>query len=116
MHASLVLALVLGCFFALLGSAKVLALQPMRQRAQHLGLAVESYRVIGVLELAGATGLVVGLVARLLGGLAAAGLLLLLAGALIAHRRRRDGLREITPAVAAAVLVAVYLALIIGAS
>ena len=114
MHASLVLALVLGCFFAALGSAKVLALQPMRERAQHLGLSADLYRVIGGLEIAGATGLLVGIVARFLGGLSATGILLLLAGALVAHGRRRDGVREITPAIIALGLVAAYIVLLIG--
>ena len=67
-------------FFAL-GSAKVLALAPMRARAAHLGFSTDAYRAIGALEIAGAAGVLLGLAVPPLGALAAVGLLLLLAGA-----------------------------------
>jgi hypothetical protein len=116
MHAIAILALALTLFFGALGCAKVLALPPMRRRAAHLGLSVTAYRGIGVLELAGAAGLLLGLAVRPLGGLAAVGLLLLLAGALVAHLRSRDRVQEMTPALVSAVLVALYLGLLVGAS
>ena len=52
----------------------------------------------------------------LLGGLAGVGLLLLLAGAVVTHLRNDDGPREVAPAVVCAVLVAGYLAALIGAT
>lgn len=115
MHALSVLSLVLALFFAALGIAKVLALPPMRRRAQHLGLTVTTYRGIGALELAGAAGILVGFVVKGLGALAALGLLLLLCGALVTHVRSRDRLQETAPAIIAAALVAAYLALLVGA-
>ena len=115
MHAITVLTLVLALFFGALGCAKVLALPPMRLRAEHLGFSVDAYRAIGALEVAGAAGLLVGLTASALGGLAAAGLLLLLAGALVTHLRSRDRVREMTPAVVSAALVVLYLVLVVGA-
>ena len=115
MHAYLIPGVVLAIFFGALGTAKVLALPPMRQRAAHLGYSVRSYRAIGVLELAGAAGLLVGLAVPPLGALAAVGLLLLLAGAMVSHLRSHDSLRELTPAVLAAGLVAVYLVLVVTA-
>jgi hypothetical protein len=63
--------------------------------------------------MAGATGLV-GLVVPALGTLAGAGLLVLLAGALITHLYG-DETSVLAPAVASAVLVAVYLGHVAGA-
>ena len=116
MHAYTVLALILALFFGALGFAKLLAVPQMRLRAAHLGLSVDTYRGIGVLELAGGAGLLVGLAVSALGRLAAVGLLLLLAGALVSHVRNHDKPREMTAAVVAAALVALYLGLLLGAS
>jgi hypothetical protein len=65
-----------------------IALAPMRERAAHAGFSVGAYRGIGALEIAGA------------------GLLLLLAGALVTHVRNRDGIRDLVPAPVCAGLVA----------
>lgn len=115
MHAITLLAILLALFFGAVGAAKLLALQPMRRRAAHLGFSVGVYRFLGGLEVAGAAGLLVGLAVPALGGLAAAGLLLLLAGALVTHVRSRDHVQEMAPAVVAAGVVALYLALLVGA-
>ena len=42
--------------FVALGAAKILAAAPMRGRAAHAGFSVDAYRRIGVLEIAGAVG------------------------------------------------------------
>ena len=57
--------------FAALGAVKILALPPMRVRAAHLGFSVAAYRAIGTLEIAGAAGVVLGVAAPVIGGLAA---------------------------------------------
>ena len=114
MNALIPLTALVVAIFAGLGLAKVLALAPMRARAEHLGLPVDAYRAIGTLEIAGAVGVALGLVAPLLGRLAGVGLLLLLAGALAAHLRNHDGVRELAPAVVAGLLVAAYLAVLSG--
>ncbi len=88
----------------------------MRARAAHVGFSVAAYRRIGVLEVAGAIGLPLGLVQPLLGALAGVGLLLLLAGAVVAHLRNGDGPREVAPAVVCALLVTGYLAAPAGAT
>lgn len=110
----MIVSLVLACFLALgftaLGGAKILALAPMRDLAAEAGFSVGAYRVIGVLEVAGAAGVALGLLVPVLGALAGSGLLLLMAGAAITHGRKGDGLRGMTPALACAVLVACYLA------
>ena len=99
MNATVVLTALLAIPFAAIGSAKLLAVAPMRARAEHVGLSVEAYRVIGALEVAGAIGLVDGLAVPLLRTLAALGLLLLMAGAMVAHVRVKDGLKEMALAI-----------------
>ncbi|MFI9804582.1 DoxX family protein [Streptomyces sp. NPDC052301] len=98
--------------FAVLGVAKIMALGRMPEPAAHAGFTTASYRVIGALELAGAVGVALGPVLPLFGEPAGAGLLMLLAGAVTTHARKRDGLPELLPAVVSAALVAGYLALL----
>jgi len=85
-----VLAVVLAVVFGVTGVAKIVAAPVMRTAARHLGFTVGQYRIIGVLELAGALGLVVGLAVPGLGVAAAVGLGLLLIGAAAAHVRKHD--------------------------
>jgi hypothetical protein len=103
------LGVLLAMFFLALGTAKILALPQMRQLAADSGFSVIAYRRIGVLEVAAAAGLLLGMAVPLLGELAAAGLLLLLAGALLTHLRNHDGPRKLAPAAISTLLVAVYL-------
>ncbi|MEV4145478.1 DoxX family protein [Amycolatopsis sp. NPDC049691] len=103
------LSVLVAAIFLLFGAAKLFALAPMRERAAHAGFSVTAYRGIGALEIAGAAGLLLGLTVPVLGALAGAGLLLLLAGALVTHVRNRDRGRDLVPAVVCAVLVAGYL-------
>jgi hypothetical protein len=110
-----VLAVLLALFFGLLGAAKILALPAMRERAAHLRYAVSAYRLIGVAEVFGAAGLLVGMAWPPVGVLAAACLLLLVGGAVVAHLRNGDGGRLYAPAVVAAVVVGAYLAVAAGA-
>ena len=93
----------------LLGGAKVLRLEPMRERAVHVGFTADDYTRIGVLELLAAAGLGVGVVVPVIGVLAASGLLLLLGGALAAHVRVGDRPVEMAPALVVAGLVTAYL-------
>jgi hypothetical protein len=116
MNVSLVLAALIAVVFVAAGAAKILAVPPMRAAAGHAGLSVTAYRRIGVLEVAGAAGVLVGLTHPLLGGLASIGLLLLLAGAVVTHLRKHDGPRQVAPAVVCLVLVAGYLAALVGTS
>jgi uncharacterized protein YqgC (DUF456 family) len=82
----------------------------MRHAAEHFGIAWRKYRLIGVAELAAAVGVLVGLFWRPAGLLAAAGMVLLLIGALIAHRRAHDSIREAMPALVALAVSGAYLA------
>ena len=113
---SAVLAVLLALVFMGLGSAKILALQPMRERAAEVGFSTTAYRRIGLLEVAGAIGMLVGSVAPLIGALAGVGLLLLLGGAVVAHVREGDGPKKFAPAVICGVLVAGYLVALLAAT
>jgi hypothetical protein len=104
------LTLVLAALFALLGSAKLLAVPAMQARAAHVGFSVVAYRRIGALELTGAVGLLAGMAAPALQTAASGGLLLLLAGAVAAHLRAGD-IKGAAPALVVVILVAVLIAL-----
>jgi DoxX-like family len=116
MSAATTLAGVVAVFFTGLGTAKMLAVPAMRQRAAHVGMSTTAYRRIGALEVAGAAGVLVGLAEPRIGALAGSGLLALLGGALIAHRRAGDNLKEAAPALISALAVAAYLAALWGAT
>lgn len=110
---TIALAVLVALIFIGLGTMKVLALPPARELAAHSGFSVSAYRGIGALELAGAAGVLLGLALPLLGGLAATGLLLLLAGALITHVRNKHNLQQAAPAVVCALLVIGYLVVLL---
>jgi uncharacterized membrane protein YphA (DoxX/SURF4 family) len=114
MNVSVVLAALVAAVFIAAGAAKILAVPPMQAAAAHAGFSVAAYRRIGVLEVAGAAGVLIGLIYPLIGGLASVGLLALLAGAAVTHLRNHDGPREAAPAVVCVVLVAGYFAALIG--
>jgi DoxX-like family len=108
--ATTALAGAVAVFFTGLGTAKIRAVPAMRERAADVGLSTTAYRGIGALEVAGAAGVLVGLAEPRIGGLAGAGLLALLGGALVAHLRAGDKLKAAAPALVSAVTVAGYLA------
>ncbi|MFF4117948.1 DoxX family protein [Streptomyces sp. NPDC002144] len=110
----MILTITLACAIALIfggiGVLNTLALPKARELAAETGFSVAAYRRIGVLQLAGAAGVALGLAMPLLGGLAGAGLLLLLAGAVVVHLRKGDPVAKFVPAAVCAALVASYLA------
>ena len=106
-----ILGALLAAGFGAIGIAKVRAVKPMREAAARLGFTVKAYRGIGLLELAGALGVLLGLVVRPIGWLAAVGLLLLLVGAVVSHVRHRGSLKEFVPAVVFGAADAAYLGL-----
>ncbi len=110
-----VLAALLAVGFGIIGFAKVAALKPMREAAARGGFSVEAYRGIGLLEIAGAAGVLLGLVVRPIGWLAAIGLLLLLTGAVVTHLRQHAHLREFVPALLFGAVDAAYLGLSLAA-
>jgi hypothetical protein len=114
MTTTTILASLLVVAFAATGSAKLAAVPAMRAKAEHVGFSVSAYRRIGFLEVLGVLGLIVGAFVPVIGALAAAGLLLLLAGAVVAHRRNGDGIREIAPAVVLGLVTLSFLLLVVG--
>ena len=104
------LSVVLAAVCLMPGMAKILGLPKMRESAAHFGIPWRAYRLIGVAELAAATGVLAGLFWHVLGLAAASGMALLLIGALASHRRAGDALREAVPAVVALAVAALYLA------
>jgi len=80
------------------GGAKLAAAKQSLEIRDRLGVGAGLWRGIGVLEVAAAVGLVVGLAVPVLGIAAAAGLVLLLIGAIATHARSHD-LSHAAPAV-----------------
>ena len=68
------------------------------------------YQLIGLAELAAASGIVIGLRWHPLGIAAAAGMVLLLLGAVLSHRRAADTGKETAPALIALAITTAYLA------
>jgi hypothetical protein len=114
MNPPTILAGLLVVAFAAAGSAKLAAVPAMRDRAAHVGFSVSAYRWIGLLEVLAVLGLLVGVFVPLIGALAAAGLLMLLGGALVTHLRNGDGVREIAPAIVLGLVTLAYLILVVG--
>ena len=86
--------LLLAAVCLLPAAGKLLGQPKMRHSAEHFGIPWPRYRLIGVAELAAAAGILVGLWWHPLGLAAAAGMTLLLIGALITHRRARTAARR----------------------
>ncbi|MGW8380646.1 DoxX family protein [Streptomyces sp. ODS28] len=91
------------------GVTKVLKRPQATEGAEHLGYSVSAFQAIGALEVAAAAGLVIGLFWTPLGIAAAAGLVLLLGGAVFSHRRVGDGPKLFLPALVLAVVAAATL-------
>jgi hypothetical protein len=99
--------------FAFSATIKLAGLRQSLEIRDHLGIAPDAWRTIGMIELAGAAGVLLGLAAwPPIGILAAAGLVLVGSGATIAHRRVGDAAAPIATAVVAAALALASLALL----
>jgi peptidoglycan/LPS O-acetylase OafA/YrhL len=101
--AQAILSVLLAILFIGSGGIKLAGTKQSLQIRDRLGIDARLWSAIGGLEVAGAVGLLVGLVASVLGVAAAAGLSLLMIGALVAHGRASD-LRHVAPAVLMLVL------------
>jgi uncharacterized membrane protein YphA (DoxX/SURF4 family) len=105
-----VLTLPLAAAYVLPGSAKLLAHPKMRRAAAHFGIPWSRYRLLGIAELAAAAGVLIGIWGPALGAAAAIGMILLLVGALITHRRAGDPVKEAVPALLVLLITVAYLA------
>lgn len=90
--------------------AKLTGAPAVRESAAHLGIPWNRYRLISVPELAAAIGVLAGLRVHVLGVAAACGMAVLLLAALAAHRRARDNIATMAPAMAALAVTSGYLA------
>ncbi|MFE1983774.1 DoxX family protein [Streptomyces mirabilis] len=111
---TIVLAVLLAAIFLLLGAAKLAAVPAMRQAAAHVGMTTAHYRLLGALEVVAAAGLLAGLRITALGAAAAAGLILLMAGAVVVHLRSGDPAARCLPAAVVGALAAAHLVLLAG--
>jgi|SRR5580693_4878914 hypothetical protein len=107
MFATVSLLLAAACLLPAAG--KLLGHPKMRQSAAHFGIRWPRYRLIGAAELAAAAGVLAGLWWPPLGVAAAAGMVLLLLGALITHRRAADSGKEMVPALLALAITLAYM-------
>ena len=105
------ISLLLAAVCLLPAAGKILGQPKMRQSAAHFGISWPRYRLIGVAELAAAAGVLIGLWWHPLGLAAAAGMALLLLGALITHRRAAGNGKEMAPALLALAITLAYLAI-----
>jgi len=105
------ISLLLAAACLLPAAGKLLGHPKMRQSAEHFDIPWNRYRLIGAAELAAAAGILIGLWWHPLGLAAAAGMTLLLLGALITHPRAADGVKETAPALVALTLAIAYLAI-----
>lgn len=106
--ARIVLAALTCALLLVAALSKVTGQQSMRDMAAHLGVPWPRYRAIGFLELAAVAGIVVGLWWTWLGVAAGAGVVLLMAGAVVFHARAKDAPSDMVPALALLVLAAGY--------
>ena len=109
MFVTISLLLAAACLLPAVG--KLTGQPKMRESAAHFGIPWPRYRLIGVAELAAAAGILIGLWLHPLGVAAAAGMALLLLGAIITHRKAADSGKEMAPALLAFLLTLADLAI-----
>jgi hypothetical protein len=96
--ATVIVTILLAALFGFASSIKLLGVRQSLAIRDHLGISATNWRVIGLLELAGVIGVLVGLWWAPLGIAAATGLALLSIGALVSHVLASDGADQSLPA------------------
>jgi hypothetical protein len=99
MVAKIVVTALLASMFAFAGLIKVFGVRQSLTIRDHLGIDPTQWRLVGLLELAGVAGVLVGLAWAPIGIAAAIGLALLVLGAIIFHVRASDSVTDTAPAV-----------------
>jgi hypothetical protein len=97
--ATVVVTLLLAALFTFAASIKLLGVYQSLAIRDHLGLKPMQWRAIGVLELAGVGGALIGLAWPPIGIAAAIGLALLTIGAIAFHLKASDRAVDMAPAV-----------------
>ena len=99
MTAEVIVTALLAALFGFAGLIKLVGLRQSLAIRDHLGVKPVQWRLIGLLELAGVAGVLVGLVWPPIGVAAAIGLALLVLGAIVFHVRASDSVADTAPAV-----------------
>ncbi|MGO9032363.1 DoxX family protein [Mycobacterium sp.] len=99
MTAEVIVTALLAALFGFAGLIKIAGLRQSLAIRDHLGVKPVQWRLIGLLELAGVAGVLVGLVWPPIGVAAAIGLALLVLGAIVFHVRASDSVADTAPAV-----------------
>ncbi len=111
-----IVGLLLAGGFIMAGAAKVRGVEQMVASRDRLGISPNLFTAVGGLEILGAIGLIIGLTGdgnvELLGTLAAIGLIIVTAGAIVYHRRAADPPQEMMPAAVMLVLSILYVVLL----
>ena len=97
--ATVVVTILVAALFTYTGSIKLLGVKQSLAIRDHLGVQPLHWRLIGVCELAGVVGVVIGLWWEPIGIAAAVGLALLTIGAIAYHVRKSDTVADLAPAV-----------------
>ena len=97
--ATVIVTLLLAALFTFAASIKLLGVSQSLAIRDHLGVKPVQWRLIGVCELAGAAGALVGLMWAPIGIAAAIGLALLSIGAIAFHLRASDSVADTASAV-----------------
>jgi hypothetical protein len=103
--------LVVACLLPAAG--KLLGNPKMRQSAARFRIPWRRYQSIALAEIAVAASVVTGLRWHLVGLVGAVGMVLLLLGALLYHRKAKDDAKEMSPAVVALAITVAYVAIAI---
>jgi uncharacterized membrane protein YphA (DoxX/SURF4 family) len=109
--ATVIVGSLLALMFIAAGVPKLLKAQSAVTQAEELKIAPTSYQIIGVLELLGAAGVLLGLWTSWLGVAAGAGLALMMVGAVITHVRAGQSAKKAIPAIVFAALALGYIVL-----
>ena len=109
----LAVSIVLAVACLLPAAGKLLGNSKMRQSATRFGIPWRKYQSIALAEIAAAASVVTGLRWHPLGLVGAIGMIILLLGALLYHRKAKDDAKEMSPALVALVITIAYLAIAI---
>ena len=96
--ATLIVTILLAALFGFASSIKLLGVRQSLEVRDHLGISATNWRGIGLLELAGVIGVLVGLWWSPIGIAAAVGFALLSVGAIVSHVRASDRADQSVPA------------------
>jgi len=107
---------IVALVFVATGMAKVLGHPKMVEASAHLGYSMRAFRIIGLLEVLGAVGILLAPLCLPLGVAAATGLILMMIGGSFAHLRASDPVTLAAPALVCGLLAAATLGVQIAAA